>query len=147
MKSFETLLQNACEDYLAQFNKEPTLDEIAEICNTHIANVVWKALRSLDRNKKYKQLEKIVINNLLLEKIEKCFNQICKTLLNKQVSDKINTINYMFKICTDYGFDFYYGTRNGLHTSLVHDYGDKDIIIGAGFSKKIKNNKILSEKR
>ena len=146
MKTFETLLQNACEDYFSQFDRQPTLEDIAEVCSTPIANVVWKAVRIVCDNLDYQPAREQTVNGVSLTKIKECFNQTCKHLLGRRVGDRINLIIHLFKLCPRYGFEFHYGTKSGLHTSLQHSYEDDSIIIGAGFSK-IKNNKILVEKR
>lgn len=138
MKSFETLLQNACEDYFSQFDREPTLDEVAKVCSTPIANVIWKALRlaSDNRNKSLKEEPKV--NGVPIANIKKYLSGICQSLLGKSVGDNINTLSYLFKLCPRYGFEFHYGTKEGLCETLKHTYDDTSIIVGAGFSKNKK---------
>ena len=139
MKSFETLLQNACEDYFSQFDREPTLTDIAEVCTTPIANVIWKAVRVASeniRNKPLKETRKI--NGVPLDKVKLYFSQTCQSLLGKEVGKHINLLKYLFKLCPTYGFEFHYGTRDGLHEKLEHTYDDNSIIVGAGFSKNKK---------
>ena len=139
MKSFETLLQNACEDYFSQFDREPTLDDVAIVCSTPIANVVWKALRVVGENRKHKPIqEEPTINGVSLTNVKKYLGEACRCLLGHRVGDKINAINYLFKLCPKYGFKFAYGTNKGLHESLKHTYDDNDIIVGACFSKNKK---------
>ena len=138
MKSFETLLQNACEDYFSQFDKEPTLDEVAEVCNTPIANVVWKALRLASDNRRKSLKEEPKINGVALTDIKKYLSGACQSLLGRPVGGCINILTYLFNLCPKYGFEFYYGTSKGLHETLVHTSNDKSIIVGAGFSKNKK---------
>lgn len=139
MKSFETLLQNACEDYFSQFDKEPTLDEVAEVCSTPIANVIWKALRLANENRKHKPLkEEQKIHDVPISKIKEYLGNACQSLLGKRVGDNINTLSHLFNLCPKYGFKFHYGTRNGLCETLKHTYDDNSIIVGAGFSKNKK---------
>ena len=139
MKSFETLLQNACEDYFSQFDREPTLDEVAKVCSTPIANVIWKALRLASENRKHKPLkEEQKINNVPISNIKKYLSDTCQLLLGKKVGDNINTLSHLFNLCPKYGFKFHYGTRDGLCETLKHTYDDNSIIVGAGFSKNKK---------
>lgn len=137
MKSFETLLQNACEDYFSQFDREPTLDEVAQVCSTPIANVIWKALRVVGENRKHKPLkEEPKINGVSVSNVKKYLSGACQSLLGKKVGDYVNLLHYLFKLCPRYGFEFHYGTKAGLHEKLVHNGEDTSIIISAGFSKK-----------
>lgn len=138
MKSFETLLQNACEDYFSQFDREPTLDEVAEVCSTPIANVIWKALRLASDNRRKSVKEEPKINGVPISKVKKHLSSICQSLLGKRVGDNINTLSHLFKLCPRYGFEFHYGTKEGLCETLKHTYDDNSIIIGAGFSKNKK---------
>lgn len=139
MKSFETLLQNACEDYFSQFDREPTLDEVAQVCSTPIANVIWKALRVVGESKKHKPIqEEPKINGVAISNVKKYLSGACQSLLGKRVGDNINTLSYLFKLCPKYGFEFHYGTRDGLCETLKHTYDDNSIIVGAGFSKNKK---------
>lgn len=139
MKSFETLLQNACEDYFSQFDREPTLDEVAQVCSTPIANVIWKALRVVGESKKHKPIqEEPTINGVSLTNVKKYLSGACQSLIGRPVGGCINIISYLFKLCPTYGFEFYYGTSKGLHEKLMHTHDDNDIIVGAGFSKNKK---------
>lgn len=138
MKSFETLLQNACEDYFSQFDREPTLDEVAQVCSTPIANVIWKALRLASDNRRKPIQEEPKINGVPISKVKQHLGSICQSLLGKRVGDNINTLSHLFKLCPRYGFEFHYGTRDGLHEKLVHNSEDNSIIVGAGFSKNKK---------
>lgn len=138
MKSFETLLQNACEDYFSQFDREPTLDEVAKVCSTPIANVIWKALRLASDNRHKSLKEEPKVNGVPIANIKKYLSGICQSLLGKPVGDNINTLSYLFKLCPRYGFEFHYGTKEGLCETLKHTYDDTSIIVGAGFSKNKK---------
>lgn len=139
MKSFETLLQNACEDYFSQFDREPTLADIAEVCTTPIANVIWKAVRVASENIRNKPAqEEPKINGVPLTKVKQHLGNICQSLLGKRVGENINTLSHLFKLCPRYGFEFHYGTTAGLHEKLEHTYNDNNLIVGAGFSKNKK---------
>lgn len=135
MKTFETLLQNACEDYFSQFDREPTLDEVAKVCSTPISNVIWKALRAVS-DTRCANLK--TINGVPVVKVKRYLSDACQSLLGKKVGSQINTLKYLFKLCPKYGFEFHYGTKAGLHDSLKHTYDDNSIILGAGFSKNKK---------
>lgn len=138
MKSFETLLQNACEDYFSQFDREPTLDEVAQVCSTPIANVIWKAIRLASDNRRKPLKEEPKINGVPISNVKQHLSSICQSLLGKKVGDYVNLLNYLFKLCPKYGFEFHYGTRDGLHEKLIHNSEDNSIIVGAGFSKNKK---------
>lgn len=135
MKSFETLLQNACEDYFSQFDREPTLDEVAKVCSTPIANVIWRALRLASDNRRKPIQEEPKVNGVPISNVKKYLSDTCQFLLGKKVGDYVNLIHHLFKLCPKYGFEFHYGTKNGLHERLVHTSEDTSIIVGAGFSK------------
>lgn len=138
MKSFETLLQNACEVYFSQFNREPTLGEVAQVCSTPIANVVWKALRLASANRHKSLKEEPKINGVSNSDIKRYLSSACQALIGRPVGGCVNIITYLFKLCPTYGFEFYYGTSKGLHEKLIHTCDHNDIIVGAGFSKNKK---------
>ena len=41
MKNLDTLIQNAIEDYVVSLDKEPTLEDVKEICTFDISSVIW----------------------------------------------------------------------------------------------------------
>ena len=134
MKSFKHLLQNACEDYFTALDHEPTLNDVMEVCQTEIANVVWKALALAQENRNVEN--QAVVNGIPVQEAKKTLNRFCKTLLGKPVGSCINGLIHLFKLCPEYGFKFYYGVDENVCTTLKHSPKDTQHIVLIGFDKK-----------
>ena len=134
MKNLDTLIQNAIEDYVVSLDKEPTLEDVKEICSFDISKVVWKALREANQRKKGATADPI-INGVKQSDARRYLNELAKTLLGKPVGSVINAIRMLFRDATTYGFSFFYGTNEGLYESLQHSEDDSTLIVGVGIEK------------
>lgn len=134
MKNLDTLIQNAIEDYVVGLDKEPTLEDVKEICTFDISKVVWKALREANQRRKGKVIDPI-INGVKQSDARRYLNELAKTLLGKPVGSVINAIRMLFRDATTYGFSFFYGTNEGLYESLQHSEDDSTLIVGVGIEK------------
>lgn len=145
MKNLNTLIQNAIEDYIVSLDKEFTLEDIKEICSFDISNVVWKALREAMQRKKGVTVDPI-INGVKQSDAKRYLNKIAENLLGEPIGSVISAIKMLFRDANTYGFNFFYGTNEGLYRSLQHSEDDSTLIVGVGF-EKLKNNKNLGDKR
>ena len=134
MKNLDTLIQNAIEDYVVSLDKEPTLEDVKEICTFDISSVVWKALREA-MQRKDKPATEPVINGVKQSDAKRYLTEIAKNLLNKPVGSVINAIRMLFIDANTYGFSFFYGTNEGLYESLQDSEDDSTPIVGIGFEK------------
>lgn len=125
MKTFSTVLLNACEDYFTTLDHEPTLEDVAEVCTTSISDVVWKALRNAEQNRAHG-----AVNGIYRTKARKILLSHISALLGQPVGTCIGALKVAFREATTYGFEFAYGTCEGMHESLVHNENDTDLIIG-----------------
>ena len=132
MKNFKVLLQNACEDYLTHLDHEPNLEDIAEMCSTDIADVVWKALAFAQENRKSKEENGYVSSRKALTILKK----FAEGIMNKPVGSCVGTLKCLFRDAKNYGFEFWYGTKAGMHYKLEHIPEDWQHIIAYGFIKK-----------
>lgn len=137
MKNLDTLIQNAIEDYVVSLDKEPTLEDVKEICTFDISKVVWKALREANQRRKGVTADPI-INGVKQSDARRYLNELAKTLLGKPVGSVINAIRMLFRDATTYGFSFFYGTNEGLYESLQHSEDDSTLIVGVGIEKNKK---------
>lgn len=134
MKNLDTLIQNAIEDYVVSLDKEPTLEDVKEICTFDISKVVWKALREANQRRKGTTVDPI-INGVKQSDARRYLNELAKTLLGKPVGSVINAIRMLFRDATTYGFSFFYGTNEGLYESLQHSEDDSTLVVGVGIEK------------
>ena len=134
MKNLDTLIQNAIEDYVVSLDKEPTLEDVKEICTFDISKVVWKALREANQRRKGTTVDPI-INDVKQSDARRYLNELAKTLLGKPVGSVINAIRMLFRDATTYGFSFFYGTNEGLYESLQHSEDDSTLVVGVGIEK------------
>lgn len=132
MKSFETLLQNACEDFFNSLDHEPTLEDIANVCNTPIANVVWKAIRN---SQQCRNSTESIINGVKQSDAKRFLNLAGQSLLNKPVGSCLGSLKMLFRDAKTYGFNFFYGTSEGLFETLQHSENDSLPIVGYGLEK------------
>ena len=130
MKNLDTLIQNAIEDYVVSLDKEPTLEDVKEICTFDISSVIWKALREAMQRK-----NTTTINGVKQSDAKRYLNEIAKNLLGKPVGSVVNAIRMLFRDANTYGFSFFYGTNEGLYESLQHSEDDSTPIVGVGFEK------------
>lgn len=134
MKNLDTLIQNAIEDYVISLDREPTLEDVKEICTFDISSVIWKALREAMQHKN-KPTTEPVINGVKQSDAKRYLTEIAKTLLGKPVGSVVNAIRMLFRDANTYGFSFFYGTNEGLYESLQHSEDDSTPIVGVGFEK------------
>lgn len=134
MKNLDTLIQNAIEDYVISLDREPTLEDVKEICTFDISKVVWKALREATQRKD-KPATDPIINGVKQSDAKRYLNELAKTLLGKPVGSVVNAIRMLFRDANTYGFSFFYGTNEGLYESLQHSEDDSTPIVGVGFEK------------
>ena len=134
MKNLDTLIQNAIEDYVVSLDKEPTLEDVKEICTFDISNVIWKALRKA-MQRRNKATADPVINGVKQSDAKRYLTEIAKNLLGKPVGSVVNAIRMLFRDANTYGFSFFYGTNEGLYESLQHSKDDSTPILGVGFEK------------
>ena len=134
MKNLDTLIRNAIEDYVVSLDKEPTLEDIKEICTFDISSVIWKALREA-MQRRNKATADPVINGVKQSDAKRYLNEIAKNLLGKPVGSVVNAIRMLFRDANTYGFSFFYGTNEGLYESLQHSEDDSTPIVGIGFEK------------
>ena len=76
-----------------------------------------------------------VINGVKQSDTKRYLNELAKTLLGKPVGSVINAIRMLFRDANTYGFNFFYGTNEGLYESLQHSEDDSTLIVGVGFEK------------
>lgn len=134
MKNLDTLIQNAIEDYVFSLDKEPTLEDVKKICTFDISSVIWKALREAMRRRN-KATADPVINGVKQSVAKRYLNELAKNLLGKPVGSVINAIRMLSRDANTYGFNFFYGTNEGLYESLQHSEDDSTPIVGVGFEK------------
>ena len=134
MKKLNTLIQNAIEDYVVGLDKEPTLEDVKEICTFDISSVIWKALREA-MQRRSKQTTDPIINGVKQSDAKRYLNALAESLLDKPVGSVINAIRVLFRDANTYGFRFFYGTNEGLYESLQHSEDDSTPILGVGFEK------------
>ena len=134
MKNLDTLIRNAIEDYVVSLDKEPTLEDIKEICTFDISSVIWKALREA-MQRRNKATTDSVINGVKQSDAKRYLTEIAKNLLGKPVGSVVNAIRILFRDANTYGFSFFYGTNEGLYESLQHSKDDSTPVLGVGFEK------------
>ena len=122
MKTLSTLLQNAVEDYLKQFNK-PTLENLQEVCEFNLSDVAFKAL--------YK------VQNFEQEATLATFIKAGNTLIGFPVGERINALNNLRKTAKKYGYNLFYGLETApyLFYEVQHTYEDDHKIVAVGFEK------------
>ena len=136
MKNLDTLIQNAIEDYVFSLDKEPTLEDVKEICTFDISSIIWRALREA-MQRRNKTTADPIINGVKQSDAKRYLTEIAKNLLGKPVGSVVNAIRILFRDANTYGFSFFYGTNEGIYESLQHSEDDSTPIVGVGF-KKIK---------
>ena len=134
MKNLNTLIQNAIEDYVVGLDKEPTLEDVKEICTFDISSVIWKALREA-MQRRNKPTAEPVINGIKQSDAKRYLNALAESLLDKPVGSVVNAIRALFRDANTYGFKFFYGTNEGLYESLQHSEDDSAPVLGVGFEK------------
>lgn len=134
MKNLNHLIQNACEDYFASLDHEPTLLDIEEVCTFDMSSVIWKALRLASESRNNTGIDPI-INGIKQSKAKGYLIQIAQSLLGKPVGSVINSIKNISKTARTYDFNFYYGTNEGLFETLQHSEGDEVKIVGVTIEK------------
>ena len=97
MKQLSTLLQNAVEDYLKQFNK-PTLENLQEVCKFNLSDIAFKALNELQNFKQE-------TTDSILDTLIKASN----TLIGFPVGERINALINLRNVAKKYGYHMFYG--------------------------------------
>ena len=136
MKDFKTLLENACEDYFSQFEREPSVEEIGDVirvCEDKIAIIALKAVKNarVNRNAFIRPVADT-------EKAYLTLSLVARSLLGKPVGTQIGTLHCLFKDAQRYNLEFSYGTIDGQHHNLQHNTNDTQHIV-AYHLEKIKN--------
>lgn len=140
MPTLKTILQNAVEDYFKSIETPITLKHLEQVCRFNLSDVAFTALNEVnsfyaEADKEPKAEEPIngIKQSVALKTLTK-YAQNC--LFNNTVSARYGNLSALFKDAKTYGYNFWFGTTEGLHETLPpYSENDKRIIIAYGFDK------------
>lgn len=122
MKNFKTLLQNACEDYFASLDHEPTIADVKAVCETQIASVVWDALHRANHTRHFATLDQDHTRDIL--------KRVAHEIIGKPVIKCSGTIKHIFSCANNYGFIFEFATQLGTHHEPIHTSNPEITVTG-----------------
>ena len=122
MKNFKTLLQNACEDYSASLDHAPTIEDVKDVCETHIADVVWDALHRAKHTREFNSVPQTRAKDLI--------KRLAHSLIGKSVTECQGTLTHLFACANNYGFKFEYGTQSGIHNRFEPTIDPEQVVTG-----------------
>lgn len=134
MLKLQTILQNAVEDYLTALDRPITLIDAEEVCSFNLSTVFWDAFNEASATRKCSDP---TINGVKQSKAKEALENIAQNLFQNTVAHRYGNLKQLFKDAKTYGFEFSFGTREGLHTTLP-EYSEDDnrVIIAYSLTKK-----------